>query len=120
GQLVEGDAGFDPRPPLRRVHLENAVQVLRRVELKAGADRLPSLRRATASCSDRYAVLARDVDRTRDIVRRARNDNAERLDLINARVGRVERARHGVEPDLAGNPSRELALESLLVHVSKS
>ena len=48
-QLVEHDAGLDPRPALGDVHLEDPVEVLGGVEHEAGADRLPGLRRAAAA-----------------------------------------------------------------------
>ena len=54
-QLVEHDARLDARPALRDVHFEHAVEVLRRVDLKAGADRLAGLRRAAAAHRQRTA-----------------------------------------------------------------
>ena len=51
-QLVEHDVRFDARPALRRVHLEQPIEVFRCVELKTGADRLARLRRPTAARGD--------------------------------------------------------------------
>ena len=61
-QLVEDDARLDARPALGGVHLEQAVEVLRRVDLQAGADRLARLRRAAAAHRERAAELAADLD----------------------------------------------------------
>ena len=96
-QLVEHDARLDARPALGGVHLEDAVEVLRGVELEAGADRLPGLRRAAAARGDRDTVATGDLDRADHVVPRARDDDAERLDLIDAGVGGVEGAGDGIE-----------------------
>src|SRR5476651_1052289 len=47
-QIVEHHARLDPGPALGDVEVENAIKVLRGVELKAGADRLYALRRDAA------------------------------------------------------------------------
>ena len=44
------------------VHFEQAVEVLRRVDVDALADRLAGLRRAAAAHRQRAAVLAADLD----------------------------------------------------------
>ena len=54
---------------------------------------------------------ARDLDGAHDVLARPRHDDAERLDLIDAGVGGVERARDRVEADLAGDLLFELALQ---------
>ena len=92
-QLVEHHARLHARPLLVGVDLENPVQVLRGVEHQAGANGLAGLRGAAAARRDGHAVAGRDVHRLRDRFGRARNDDAERLDLVDAGVGRVQRAR---------------------------
>ena len=47
------------------------------------------------------SMLRADTDDADEIVARPRQDDAERLDLVDARVGGVERARDLVEPDFA-------------------
>src|SRR5688572_19866903 len=108
-QLVEHDARLDPRPPLGGVHLEDAIEILRRVGNQAGANRLPGLRRAAAAHRQRASKLRADADQTDEIVAGLRQHDAERLDLIDAGVGGVERAGDLVEPDFA----LELLLEFL-------
>ena len=61
-QLVEHDARLDSRPALGGVHLEDAVEILRRVDHESGADRLPGLRRAAAAHGERTAKLRADAD----------------------------------------------------------
>ena len=93
-QLVEHHAGLDARPSLVGIDLEDAIQVLRGVEHEAGADRLAGLRRAAASRRDRHAVPRGDLDGAHHRLGRSRDDDAERLDLVDAGVGRIQRARH--------------------------
>ena len=97
------------------IDLENPVEMLRGVEHQAGADRLPGLRRAAASRRDRHAVSRGDPDRAHHRFGRARNDDAERLDLVDAGVGRVQRARHLVEANFAVDRGFELALQILRI-----
>ena len=112
-QLVEHDARLDARPALGDVHLEDAVEVLRGVDDEAGADRLAGLRRAAAARRDRDAVAAGDLDRPDDVLARARDDDAERLDLIDAGVGGIERARDGIESDFAFDRALKVEPESV-------
>ena len=74
---------------------------------EAGADRLAGLRRAAATRRDRDLVVCGNVDRADHRFSRLRNDDAERFDLVDAGVGRVERARQAIEPDLAVDPCLE-------------
>ena len=115
-ELVEDDARFDPRPALGDVHLENAIEVLGGVELKSRADRLPGLRRAAAPRRDRDAVARGDLDGAYDILARPRDDDPERLDLVDARVGGVERPRDRVEADLARDVLFKAAAEGVVGH----
>ena len=71
--------------------------------MQPGADRLAGLRRAAAAHRDRARGAARRSGRCATTSSRVRgSDDAERLDLVDAGVGGVERARDRVEPDLAG------------------
>src|SRR5262249_33446061 len=112
-ELVEHDPRLDAHPSFRRVQIENAVAVLRRVELDARADRLTGLRRASASSGDGAPVLAREAHRVDDVRARAWNDDACRDDLIDAGVGGVERARNGIESDFALDHRVEGALQAV-------
>ena len=60
-----------------------------------------------------------DRDRLLDVVARARHDHAERLDLVDAGVGRVERARDRVEADLALEGGFEIASQGVDVHARR-
>ena len=80
--------------------------------IDAAADRLAGLRRAAAAHRERDSGDSRQSSTMRDdVVARFRDDDAERLDLIDAGVGGVERARHRVEADLAGDLRLEIAAE---------
>ena len=111
-ELVEHDARLDPGPALGGVHLEDAIEILRRVELKPGPDRLARLRRAAAARGDRDVVPRRDLDRADDIVTRPGDDHGERFDPVDAGVRGVKRPRHAVEPHLSGNLVFEVSLKS--------
>ena len=50
-----------------------------------------------------------EVDRAEDVLARFRDDDAERIDLVDAGVGGIQGARDRVEPDFAGNLLLELA-----------
>ncbi len=107
-ELVEHDAGLDPGRARVDVELEQIAQVLARVEHERGADGLAALRRARAARQERYAGLGRDLQRAAAASADARHDDAERLDLVDRRVGRVAAAVVGAEQhvafDLAAEP----------------
>ena len=112
-QLIQHHARLDPGPSLVGVDLENPVQVLRGIEHQAGANRLAGLRRAAAAWRDRDAVAGGHVDGLNDPFGRTGNDHAQRLNLVDAGVGRVEGPRHAVEPHLTVNGRFKFALEGL-------
>ena len=110
-QVVKHHAGFHARPPLVGVDLEDPVQVLRRIEHQSRANGLTGLRGAAASGRDRHTMPRSDVHRVHYRFGRAREDHAQRLDLIDAGVGRVERARDAIEPHLTVDGGFKFALE---------
>ncbi len=91
-QLVEDDAGLDAGPAFGDVHLQDMVEVLRRIDLESGTDRLPGLRRSSAACGHRASVPPRDPDRSNHVLARADDDDADRFNLIDAGVRGVQRA----------------------------
>ena len=56
-------------------------------------------------------MSTRAVDGAEDIVARPHNDHAERLDLVDACVGRIERTRDLVESNLAVETRFEVPLQ---------
>ena len=91
-EVVEHHAGLHAGGARLRIDREDAVEVLRGVEHQPGADRLAGLRGAAAARRQRNAVAGRHRHRLHDIVRGARDDDPARLDLIDAGVGRIQRA----------------------------
>ena len=69
-QLVQHDARLDARPALRGVHLQKPVEVLRRVNDDAAADRLAGLGRAASSHRQRAPVFPTGCDDPDDVVAR--------------------------------------------------
>jgi hypothetical protein len=100
-ELVEHDARFDARPPFGGVDLEQAVEVLRRVDLQAGANRLSRLRCPAAAHRHRAAELTADPHGLDDVGARLHDDDADWFDLVDAGVSGVERAGHVVEAHFA-------------------
>ena len=100
-QLVQHHARFHARPALRRIHFEQAVVIFRSVDLNPFADRLSRLRRAAAAHRDGAAKAPADLDDANNVFARLRNHHAQRPDLIDAGVGRIERPRNRVETDFA-------------------
>ena len=115
-ELVEHHPRLDPGPALGDVQFEDAIEILRRVELQPGADGLARLRRAAAARRDRHTVPARGLHRPHDIVPGPGDDDAERHDLIDAGVSGVEGARDAVEPDFALDLFLELLLKGARRH----
>ena len=100
-QPVEHDAGLHARGHRFEVHALQRVEVLAAIENERIVDRLPALRGAAAARHQRHAHLRAELHRPHGRLRGFRNDDAERPDLIDRRVGAVEAARKVVESDFA-------------------
>ena len=100
-QPVEHDAGLDRDAARFLVEVDHAVEMPAGVDDHRLADGLPTLRRAGAAGEDRGAGFAADGDRVRDVLGAARRHHADRLDLVDRRIGAVAAPARGVEPDLA-------------------
>ena len=92
-ERVEHDPGLHAHAARRRVERDDVAQVAADVDDQPAVDGLPALRGAAAARGHGHAVLARDRDRRLDVGGRSRDDDAERHDLIDRRVGRVHPAR---------------------------
>ena len=79
----------------------DAAQVLRTVDDQRAIDGLAALAGAAAARQDGDALLACDRQRRGDVVDRPRHDHAERLDLVDRRVGGVTAAIGAIEQHLA-------------------
>jgi hypothetical protein len=108
-QPVEHDAGLHRDRRARRIELDHLVQVLRMIDDQRRADRLTALRGAGAARQDRHARLERDLHRADRGGLGPGNHHADRLDLVDRRVGGVPPATRAVEQNLA----LDLALQPL-------
>ena len=106
-EVVEDDARLDPRAAVVGVDVDDAVHVTAEIEDDRLVDRLPGEARAAAAREDGDPVVRTVGDDGRDIVGRLREDDADGRDLVRARVGRVQLARVGVEPDVASDTAVE-------------
>ena len=68
----------------------------------------PAEARAASAAEHRRAVRAAGLDRRDDVVRVARDDDADRHLTVVGGVGGVQRAAARVEADLAANDAREV------------
>ncbi len=110
-ECVEDDAGLDAGRAAGGVNIEDLVKVLAAIEDDAGADRLTRQARSSAARRDRHVHLGGDLHGGDDVLGGLRDDDAERLDLVDAGVGAVEAARGEVEADLAGQVLAQVAGE---------
>ena len=108
-QGVLHHAGLDPRPEFFAVHFQDPPEVGGEVEDHRLAHRLSGERSAAAAGEHRRAGLGRGPHRLRHIASVAGDHHPQRLDLVDARVGRVEEPRGPVEADPALDPGGERA-----------
>ncbi len=99
-ELVEDNARLDPHSHGVPVNDSNPVQVLGEVNDDTRADGLPGKAGGGASRNDRHALVRGDRHGGDNVLCRSRHDHAERLDLIETGVGRIQAAHPGVEVDL--------------------
>ena len=85
-QPVEHESGLDDREAGFGVELDEPVEVLRIVDHQGGAYRLAALRAARPARQDWNSLVGRDGDRGARRLLAARDDHADRLDLIDRRV----------------------------------
>jgi hypothetical protein len=106
--VVEDATGLHAGDAALGVDLENVVEVLREVDQHRGVAALAGEARAAAAQDDRRAVLAADAMDLDELVNVSRDDDADRRHPVVRRVGRVEGAARGVEPDLAFDRGAEV------------
>ena len=82
-QMIKYDARLNHRPHVHRINLYDPVQMLRAVEHKRIIHRLPALAGTTATRQQRHAILPRDLHGGNQVGLIFRDDDADRLDLIN-------------------------------------
>ena len=100
-EMPKHDARLDHGAAPLGVDLEHVAKIFRAVDDQRPIDCLAALTGAAATRQDRNAALARDGDSGGDILDRARHENADRLDLVNGRVGRIAAAVGAREQHLA-------------------
>jgi hypothetical protein len=106
-QFVEDDARLDGDRLRGCIERHHAVQVLAVVDDEPGTDGLPALRAAGATRNDRHPECRADLGRSAHVVVARRDEDRERLHLVDRGIGRVARARRGVGHDGAGDDFRQ-------------
>ena len=91
-QVIEHEAGLDPRELFLRVDLEHAVHVFREIDDDRDVAALSGQARAAPTTGDGCAEFSAKSDNCNDVVAIARQGDADRdLPVVRA-VGRVKRA----------------------------
>src|SRR5580698_1885142 len=81
------------------------------MSMQAGPDRLAALGRAPSAHRNRTAVTPANLQTAQNVFAIPGNDYACRLDLIDARIGGIKRARNRIEADFAFNLALQLPAE---------
>ena len=85
-ELVEHNSWLNSCPSLSRVYFQNGIQVFRCVQHNAIANGLSSLGCTSAASGNGNTIAAAYLDHTHDVVSRARQYYAQRLNLVHACV----------------------------------
>ena len=88
-ELVEHDARLHRAVRNDGIDLDADSMILAEVDDDARADRLPRQAGAAAARDDRQPMFGGDLHGGHDVVARARHDDAERFDVVDAGVGAV-------------------------------
>ena len=102
-QMAQHEARFDQRRAGVGIDMQDAAQVFGAVDHQRAVHRLAALAGAAAARQHGHAFLARDRQGRRDVVDLLRHDHADRLDLIDRRVGGVTAAVGAAEQHLAAD-----------------
>ena len=110
-QAIEHQAGFDRYQAGFRVEPDDPVHVFGSIDHQGLADGLAALRGAAAPRQHGDPFRAGDLQRRPDVGAVARHHHADRLDLIDRRVGGIAAAREPVEQHLALDRAVQAARE---------
>ncbi len=111
-QVVQDCARLHASRLRGRVELENAVEVLRRVEDNGDVAALAGEARPRSASQNRSAEAAAQCQRFQDVVAIARHNDTDRHLAVVRGVRCIERAASGVEADFAANTLLQLAREA--------
>ena len=102
-QMAQHQAGLHQRGARVGIDMQDAAQMLRAVDHQRAVHRLAALAGAAAARQHRDAFLARDRQRRGDVADLLRHDHADRLDLVDRRIGGVAAAVGAAEQHLAAD-----------------
>jgi hypothetical protein len=110
-QAIENDSGLHASDAARRVDLENAIHVLRKIEDDGGIATLPRQRCAATTRQKRSVLLATKCYRGENIFLVARNYNSDwNLTIVRA-IGGIQGAAAGIKTNLAAQVAAEGGLK---------
>ncbi|MBV6505262.1 MAG: hypothetical protein ILNGONEN_00820 [Syntrophorhabdaceae bacterium] len=92
-QFIAHETRLNAHPTLVLVQLKNAIHEFGTINHQRLADGLAGQARAAPARQNRHAVFRRGANRLHDIVFVARDNHANRLNLVQAGVGAVQIAR---------------------------
>ena len=113
-ERVDGDARLDFTPPRLDIHRSDAHTMARKVDDYRSIHALARQTRATAARQNRQTVLDAEPHRSHRIVHGHRYHHAQRFDLIDRRVGRIQHPIVKTDPNLSGHTFRKFAKIALL------
>ena len=99
--LAEHHAWLDRDGTVGDVNFNDFVQIFRTVDDQGGTDRLAALRCARAARQYRHAFVSGNLDRRSRRLFVLRNDNADRIELVDGSIGSVAAARKRIKQDFA-------------------
>jgi hypothetical protein len=110
-ELVEHDTRLHGHRARGRVKLDDPVEMLRVIDDERCAHGLAALRGAAAARQNRHAFLDGDAESRERVFLAPRHHHADRLDLVDRRVGCVAPARCRVEQHVAPHLSLQTSGE---------
>ena len=102
-QMAQHQAGFHQCRARLGIDVQDAAQVLGAVDHQRAVHRLAALAGAAAARQHGHAFLARDRHCRGDVADLLRHDHADRLDLVDRRIGGVAAAIGAAEQHLAAD-----------------
>ena len=102
-EFIEHYARFDPDPTFFGIEVENAIHVFRHIHHNTASHHTAGKPGATATGNERRIVFIGQVDDLQNILFVFGQNNANRFNLIHARICAVKNARHLIKPHFALN-----------------
>ena len=118
-ELIQHDAGLDDRLHPFAVDRHDTPAMRREVDNDRVVDGLSGQRRPAPTRQDRQAVVKAPANDGRGGSDRRRDDDTQRLDLVDARIGRIQHAVVVAKPDRSAVTDNGLDLAGDAIEVRR-